>query len=193
MDTTSASLLERLRASNDSAAWQRLDELYRPLIRRWLLSDPALRDEAEDIVQEVMQVLVLQIPGFQRQRTGSFRKWLRVVTVHRLQAHQRSRRTRPQALGAPSEECPLLQLADPHSEITRLWDAEHDRHVLRRLMELIEPQFEPATIAAFRRVAFDGIPPARAAAELGVSLNAVLIAKSRVLNRLRQEAQGLID
>jgi RNA polymerase sigma-70 factor (ECF subfamily) len=42
-------------------------------------------------------------------------------------------------------------------------------------------------------VAVDGIPPARAAEELGVSLNAVLVAKSRVLSRLRREAEGLID
>ena len=31
------------------------------------------------------------------------------------------------------------------------------------------------------------------AAELGLSVNAVLIAKSRVLKRLRQKAEGLID
>lgn len=60
-------------------------------------------------------------------------------------------------------------------------------------MELIAPLFEPATLTAFRRVAVEGIAPARAAEELGLSLNAVLIAKSRVLNRLRQEAAGLID
>jgi RNA polymerase sigma-70 factor (ECF subfamily) len=60
-------------------------------------------------------------------------------------------------------------------------------------MELIAPLFEPATLAAFRRIAVDGIAPAQAAAELGLSLNAVLVAKSRVLSQLRQEAKGLID
>lgn len=60
-------------------------------------------------------------------------------------------------------------------------------------MELIAPLFEPTTVAAFRRVAVDGIAPAQAAEELGLSLNAVLIAKSRVLRTLRQEAKGLID
>jgi len=44
---TSASLLERLRISPDEAAWRRLDELYRPLIGRWLLRWPGLGDETE--------------------------------------------------------------------------------------------------------------------------------------------------
>jgi hypothetical protein len=35
--------------------------------------------------------------------------------------------------------------------------------------------------------------PAQVAQELGLSLNAVLIAKSRVLRTLSQEARGLID
>ena len=190
---TSATLLERLRTAPDEAAWRRLDDLYRPLIRRWLLRDPTLGEEAEDIVQEVMAVLVRELPDFQRRRTGSFRRWLRGITAHRLAAYYRGRQHRPRALGSPLDESPLLQLSDPGSELSRLWDEEHDRHVLRRLLELIEPSFEPATLAAFRRVAFDGVSPARAAEELGVSLNAVLLAKSRVLRRLRQEAEGLID
>ncbi len=190
---TSASLLERLRTAPDEAAWRRLDDLYRPLIRRWLLRDPFLGEEAEDIVQEVMAVLVRELPGFQRQRTGSFRLWLRTITAHRLGALYRSRQHHPQALGSPLEKSPLLQLVDPHSELGRLWDEEHDRHVLHRLMELIAPLFERTTLAAFRRTAFEGIAPAQVAEELGLSLNAVLVAKSRVLTKLRQEARELID
>jgi RNA polymerase sigma-70 factor (ECF subfamily) len=190
---TSASLLERLRLSPDEEAWQRLDDIYRPLIRRWLRRDPTLGEEAEDIVQDVMGVLVRELPAFQRRQTGSFRRWLRTITAHRLAAFYRSRKNRPLALGAPAEESPLEQLADPNSELSRLWDGEHDRHVLRRLMDLIAPLFEETTLAAFCRVAFDGLPPAQVAEELGLSLNAVLVAKSRVLTRLRQEAEGLID
>jgi len=190
---TSASLLERLQGPRDEAAWRRLDDLYRPLIRSWLRRDPALGEAADDIVQEVMGALVRELPGFQRQRTGSFRRWLRTITAHRLAAHHRSRNSRPVALGASQEKCRLAQLTDPDSELSQLWDAEHDRHVLRRLMDLIAPQFEPVTLAAFRRVAFDEVAPARVAEELGLSLNAVLLAKSRVLSRLRQEAAGLID
>jgi RNA polymerase sigma factor (sigma-70 family) len=190
---TSASLLERLRHSPDEASRQRLDDLYRPLIRRWLLRDTSLGEEVEDVVQEIMGVLIRELPHFQRRRRGSFRRWLRTIAAHRLGAFYRSRKNRPVALGGSLENSPLMQLADSNSELSRQWDREHDRYVLTRLLELIAPLFRPATMAAFRRVAIDSISPEKAAEELGLSLNAVLVAKSRVLNRLRQEAEGLIE
>jgi RNA polymerase sigma-70 factor, ECF subfamily len=70
---------------------------------------------------------------------------------------------------------------------------EHDRYVLDCLLDLVEEEFEPATVRAFRRLALDGASGAEAAAELGLSVAAVYVAKSRVLQRIRQEAEGLID
>jgi RNA polymerase sigma-70 factor (ECF subfamily) len=86
-----------------------------------------------------------------------------------------------------------MQLADCRSEPGRQRDREHDRSVLARLMDLIAPLFEPSALAAFRRVAIEEVAPDQVTKEMGVSLNAVLAAKSRVLSRLRQEAGGLID
>jgi hypothetical protein len=64
---------------------------------------------------------------------------------------------------------------------------------LKRLLELIEPDFQPATWQAFRRQVIDGISAETVAAELGLTVNAVLIAKSRVLSHLRRNAAGLVD
>jgi RNA polymerase sigma-70 factor (ECF subfamily) len=58
---------------------------------------------------------------------------------------------------------------------------------------IITSEFRPATWQAFRRLVLDEAKPETVASELGLSINAVLIAKSRVLRRLRQEVQGLID
>lgn len=64
--------------------WQGLDQLYRRFIHRWLRRDPTLDYEVEDIVQEVMTILARDLPRFKRQRFGSFRCWLRAVTLNRL-------------------------------------------------------------------------------------------------------------
>jgi len=61
------------------------------------------------------------------------------------------------------------------------------------MMDLIEPEFKPATWAAFRGHVLEGRSADAVAAELGVSPNVVFIAKSRVLSRLREEARGLVD
>ncbi len=191
---TSVSLLERLRTQPDDASWKRLDDLYRPLIRYWLHSlDPTLRQDADDLVQEVMTVLVRDLPKFHRERMGSFRRWLRTVTTNKLKEFWRSQRNRPQPLGEASAESVFAQLEAPASNMSQQWDHDHDQHVMKRLLELIEPEFRPTTWQAFRRVFWDEEKPAQVAADLGMTENAVLLAKSRVLKRLRQEAQGLLD
>jgi RNA polymerase sigma-70 factor (ECF subfamily) len=87
----------------------------------------------------------------------------------------------------------LSQLEDPHSELSQLWDREHDRHLVQRLLAMIEPRFQPSTCEAFRRVVLEGQDAAQVGQDLEMTLNAVIIAKSRVLKELRSEAGGLLD
>ena len=58
--------------------------------------------------------------------------------------------------------------------------------------EMIQPEFAPSTWNSFRLLVFEERPASEVAETLGLSVNAVLIAKSRVLRRLRQEGQGLV-
>jgi len=191
---TSASLLERLRLRADAGDWQRLIGLYQPLIRGWLRRHDLQHSDSDDLVQEVLSVLVKEIKRFEHNgRPGAFRSWLRTITVHCLRRFWRARLYRADAAGGSDWEDHLRQLEDPTSGLSKLWDEEHDRHVLRKLLAMIEPDFHPATWQAFRRLVLDGVPAAVVATDLGLSVNAVLIAKSRVLQRLRQEAQGLLD
>jgi RNA polymerase sigma-70 factor (ECF subfamily) len=87
----------------------------------------------------------------------------------------------------------VQQLEDPESELSRLWDEQHDQYVLRCLLDLMELEFEPTTVQAFQRVALDGAAAEEVGRELGLSVGAVYVAKSRVLKRIREEAEGLID
>jgi RNA polymerase sigma-70 factor (ECF subfamily) len=82
---------------------------------------------------------------------------------------------------------------DPNGDLAREWDYDHDRHVFQKLLATIRGDFSAATLDAFQRFAIDGIPAAKVGAELGMSVNAVLHAKARVLKRLREEAGELLD
>jgi RNA polymerase sigma factor (sigma-70 family) len=191
---TSLSLLERLRTQPDDGAWERLVTVYRPWIIGWLTQHGLADSDADDLAQEILMVVLRELPHFQHNhRPGAFRSWLRKIVVHRLQDFARSQRYRPQPVGDSVFRESLSQLEDPASGLSRLWDQEHDQHVVRRLMALIEPDFQPVTWRAFRAVMLDGDPPAAVATRLGISVNAVLLAKSRILARLRQEGQGLLD
>jgi RNA polymerase sigma-70 factor (ECF subfamily) len=74
-----------------------------------------------------------------------------------------------------------------------LWDREHDEHVAAALIKRVQGNFTPVTWEAFRRHVTKGEPAGEVAKALGLSLNSVLLAKSRVLKRLRQELAGLVD
>ncbi len=194
MNTTSLSLLDRLkRAGPDDPDWRKLRDLYLPLIRHWLSQFPSLGDEADDLAQEVFVALVRELPAFDRRRAGSFRAWLRQVTVNRTRAFCKARRKQPRAGPGGEVETLLTQLEDPHSDLSRRWDLEHDRHVFGKLLAAVRPDFAPATWSAFTRFALDGVPAAAVARESGLSESAVIQAKHRVLKRLREEAGGLMD
>ncbi|MFM9010529.1 MAG: RNA polymerase sigma factor [Planctomycetota bacterium] len=194
MADTSASLLDLLKDDPDSGHWRRFIELYCPLIRHWLRRHTLAASDTDDLVQEVLAVVVRRLPEFHRQpRTGAFRAWLRTITGNCLRDFWRAQRVRPRVTGAGDFQAVLEQLADSASALSRQWDEEHDRFVTRTLLDTIRPEFHDRTWRAFHGVAIDGRPPDDVAKELGVTVNAVFIAKSRVLSRLRSEAAGLID
>jgi RNA polymerase sigma-70 factor (ECF subfamily) len=194
MSDTSASLLQRLREQPDDDAWRRLVHLYTPLLKGWLGRYGVQPADADDLIQEVLAVVVRELPQFEyNRRAGAFRRWLRTILVHRLRGFWRARQARPTATGDSDPARTLEQLEDPESGLSKLWDQEHDRHVMARLLEQVEPEVTPSTWQAFRRVVLEGRAEEAVAAELGLSVNAVFIAKSRVLARLRREARDLID
>jgi RNA polymerase sigma factor (sigma-70 family) len=182
---TSLSLLEQLREPG-AEGWDRAVSLYTPLLQTWLHSAGLQAADRDDLTQRVLEIILSQLPDFEHSgRTGAFRAWLRGISVNLLREFWR-RRPRSDSASV------LDQLADRRSSMSQLWDKQHDQHVLHSLLDLVEPEFPEHTWRAFRRLALDAVPARQVAAELETTVNAVLISKSRVLARLRQEAAGLV-
>jgi RNA polymerase sigma-70 factor (ECF subfamily) len=192
MDETPRSLLERLRLQPDDASWKRLVDLYTPLLDGWFRRLHAPASDVDDLVQEVLAVVVREMPSFEHNRhTGAFHRWLRTIALNRLKGYWRDRKTDPRVAASEAAACLLEQVADPASDPDQHWEQEHDEHIVRRALELLEPEFTASTWLAFRRQVMDGASPADVAAELGLSVNAVVLAKFRVMQRLRRELDGL--
>ncbi len=184
---TSLSLLEQLREPENADAWDRVVAVYTSLLRIWFHAAGLQTADSDDLTQRVLEVLFRQMPEFEHSgRPGAFRAWLRSVAVNLLREFWRRQPT--------SESASVLDdLVDPRSALSEVWNRQHDRHVLHSLLESVQPEFAELTWLAFRRLALDGASAREVAAELDTSVNAVLIAKSRVLARLRQEARGLVS
>ena len=189
---TSLSLLGRLAAAPTDDDWRRLHDLYQPLLRAWVARAGVPVSDFDDLVQEVLLVVFREIADFEWRGKGAFRAWLRRILAHRLRDY---RRKKPKliAIGGSDFQRWLGELESHDSDLSRLWDREHDQHVVASLMKRVQHDFEPETWQAFQRYALGGEPAAQVAEAMGLSLNSVLLAKSRVLKRLRQELAGLVE
>ncbi len=192
MESTRLSLLAEASAGGNDA-WSRLVEIYQPLVYGWLRRHDVAHHDAEELTQDVLGVVVKELPTFCHSgRRGAFRAWLRQITANRAKGFWRARKIRSTTNGGTLLEL-AEQLSDDTSDLSRRWDREHDQHVLRELLRKVERKFEPSTVAAFRRQAFGGATAEEVAQELDVTVVAAYCAKSRVLQRLRREAEGLVD
>jgi RNA polymerase sigma-70 factor (ECF subfamily) len=193
MDETRQSLLLRAQIGEEGA-WRDLTELYRPLIIGWLNRQGVSAVDLDDLSQDVLLSVVKHLPTFEHSgHRGAFRSWLRTIVCTRTADYWRATAASTPATGGSGATAALQQIADPDSDLNRQWDEEHDRYVIGCLLRLVEQEFEPTTLRAFQRLALDGASGADVAGELGLSVAAVYMAKWRVLQRIRQEAEGLID
>lgn len=190
---TSLSLLEQLGQPSDEASWNRLVDLYHPLLRSWLARYDVQAADADDLIQDVLIVVMRELPGFRHNRqAGAFRSWLRRILVNRLRNFWRGK-GRDVAGGDSEIARKLNEFEDPNSRLSRIWDRQHDQYLMQRLLAIIEPKFSESTLTAFRRLAIDGKRGDEVAAELNLSLSAVFNAKSRVTRELRRLGKRMID
>jgi len=191
---TSLSLLDRLTDQPSETDWQRLATVYSPMLYQWLRKYQIQEADADDLVQDVLTTLQRKVGDFQHNaRSGAFRNWLRRILTNRLRDHWRAKKRRPQDATYFDGEQQMAELADDESSLTKIWDAQHDRHVMRQLMEMIRPRFEPNTWKAFQLQMLEGLSATEVAEKLAVSKDVAYAAKSRVLQALRQEARGLVE
>ena len=189
-DATSLSLLHRVRAQ-EGGAWNRFVQLYEPVIRRWCERAGLQSPDSADVSQELFATILTKLGTFRHDHPGAtFRGWLWTVTQNRIRLHIRRKADQPVPLGGHSA---FRDMAEPGECSDLSAPPETTAEVVRRALELIRPEFEPATWQAFWRVQVEDQSVAAVAEALGLTTNAVYKARARVLRRLRDEFGELID
>ncbi len=190
---TASSLLDRARA-HDPEAWRRLVELYGPLVYHWCRRRRLPREDIADVFQEVFRSVAAHLGEFRRDRPGAtFRGWLFAFTRDKVRDHIRRGRDQAAAAGGSDALRELAQVADPCPEDDDPAEAGQQSALLHRALAMLRCEFEAPTWEAFWRATVNGHRPADTAHDLGVSVNAVYKARSRVLQRLREELGDLAE
>ena len=189
-DPTSMSLLRRA-VVREPDAWERIVNIYSPLVRHWCRQAGIPDHDIQDVSQNVFVAVSANLATFRADRPGTtFRAWMRGIARHKLQ-HYFQDRGEP-AAGGTDAHMRLQEVPTPPDEL-ELSEAPADvAGVYHRAVSLVRDQFEERTWRAFWRVAVENRTPAEVGAEMGITANAVRQAKSRVLRRLKEEMGDLI-
>lgn len=186
MNTTSISLLNRVRESTDQEAWDRFVDLYTPMIYRWALGIGLPKSEASDLVQDIFLTLSQKLPSFQYDESKNFRSWLKTVTSNRAKDFLRRRAC--QAVEGGSLATKVLS----PDNVEFLADQEYNQHLTARIAEFMKSEFEEKTWQACWRTLVQGESVEEVSQSLEMTPNAVYVARSKVLRRLRVELDGLL-
>lgn len=167
--------------------WQTFFELYTPYLRRWAQRQGFQAEDADDITQNVLLAVMQHLPRFDRTRT-KFHKWLSEITRNKCIDFLRRRKNLPKG-----DNDGVLTAPDAHRPLEDLVEAEHAQWLLSRAEELIRPNCEDATWAVYWGTCREQRSSEEVAAALGLSVDKVYSAKNRVLRRLRDILEGLLD
>jgi RNA polymerase sigma-70 factor (ECF subfamily) len=181
---TSTTLLDGIRDPENARAWARFHERYEPIVRATVRRSGLEASLVDDVVQETMLSFAraYRRGDYSRDR-GKLRTWLRAIASNRVIDALRQVQRQPRQIIDDTQDTPMMnQVA---AEMTDVFDEEWQRAVLDAALAEIRQQFDEKTVLAFERYALQEEDAERVASELGLTVNAVYIAKSRVLTRLK--------
>ena len=179
------SLILRLQDS-DPDAWHQLVDLYAPLIFFWCQDCGLDSSDSADVMQEVFLAASKSIVRFQPQPDGTLRGWLWTITQNKIRDFARRRQKQIQATGGTQAHLRIAELP-MHEEAAEPTSQLQTSRLLDRALDQIENDFASNTWQAFWLTAIEGHDTSSVAEQLGMSVNGVRQAKSRVLRRLREQ------
>ncbi|MDX2197806.1 MAG: sigma-70 family RNA polymerase sigma factor [Phycisphaerae bacterium] len=179
--STHVTLLARLADGNDRVAWQDFHTRYAELIRGFARRRGLQEADAEDVVQDVLLSLSKAMAGFEYDPArGKFRSYLKTVTQHAIFR----RFSQNPAAAALSQVGSVADAGSGGSDAETAWEAEWREYHMREAWKTVSSEFNDTDLRAFQRYAVAGESVGDVASSLGLSVDAVYQAKSRILRRL---------
>jgi RNA polymerase sigma-70 factor (ECF subfamily) len=189
---TRPSLIARLKNAQDHEAWSEFLAIYEPLILGLMRRHGFQECDAQDACQQVMAAVARDVEKWRPDGAeASFRRWLFRIARHRalkLLVQQRKRRG---GFGGTSAQLALENQPESSESLSAEFAREHRRQVLVWAAEQIRGEYRESTWQAFWRTCIEGRPISEAAAELGMSVGSVYVARSRIIARLGEKVQGI--
>jgi RNA polymerase sigma-70 factor (ECF subfamily) len=184
-EPTRPSLLLRVRDPKDAQAWRDFMQRYAPVVLRHCKRKGLQEADAADVTQEVLRAVTSAVKRFDYDpQRGAFRDWLYAVTRSKLNRFFHKRVKQESGSGRTTVAEALMQAPDGEEE--KHWSEDCRVGVMDWALRAAREKFTDRTWRAFYMTAVEGKSPEEAAAETGLSVGAVYVAKSRVVAQLRK-------
>ncbi|MFN3190131.1 MAG: RNA polymerase sigma factor [Aureliella sp.] len=168
----------------EPAQWNRLAEVFGPIVYRWCRASGVPERDSADTVQEVFAAVARGIHSFEKiKEQGSFRSWLATITRNKTRDYFRKQAAVQSAEGGTAALERIRNLSE-NIDSTICPDSISSP-VVKQALELVRSEFESTTLRAFWVMTIEGKTAEEAAEETGISRASCYQAKSRVLRRLR--------
>jgi RNA polymerase sigma-70 factor, ECF subfamily len=186
---TRASIFLKLNGADPSPrelAWAQFYQRYAPIISSYAFRHGANRQQADEIVQDVIAGFFEASPRFVYDPArGRFRGYLKACVARALQRKNLSR-ARAQTVQVDEIDVPDQRGASNDD----LWEKLWQQQILRRAMEIVRDQYtrkgKLQTFLAFEHNVVRDLGASDVAALLDMNVASVHAAKSRVMEKLRE-------
>jgi RNA polymerase sigma-70 factor (ECF subfamily) len=179
---TTTKLLDALRDHRNEPAWAQIDTRYRPVIRGLARQFGLSDSDSEEVAQQSLAEFVRAYREGRYDRTkGRLSSWILGIAHHTTLKMIRTGKRE----GHPGATA-IAEVAD-EQQLRTIWTDERDREILQRAIAVVrdESAVDDRTLRAFELVGLRGVPAQEAAAQCGMSIDQVYVARSRVTKRLR--------
>ena len=193
--STSVSMLRRAQRGDDDS-WRQLSQVYGPIVYGWARRCGCQSADAADVMQDTFASVAGALARFDHDRQGAtFRGWLWTIVRNKIRDQQRGGDAAI-AVGGTDAQMAIQNIADS-PQATEIMDDPPTDHLMDaatargRMIEWLREGFDPRSWRMFWETTVQGREVVAVAEEMHVSRWAVYKARARVLQRLKQEMDGL--
>lgn len=184
---TTSTVLQRLSDFDDRAAWRRFSERFHPPLQAFARKNGLDESECEDVAQEsLMAFAEAYRRGEYDRQQGRLSSWLFGIAWRRIDHAQRKNDRRGDHVRLQATETALWMQLEAPPDVSPEWQAVWERSMLEHALRQVRKEFEPETFRVFEMIVLEHKAVEEGERALGLSRNAIYIAKHRVSKRMRE-------
>lgn len=183
---TTTQILDELRKSGDAPAWELFCNHFQPVLISFGRKTGLSVADAEDAAQESLLAFLRAFRQGKYERSrGKLSSWLFGISK-RVILKRCSRVPLEKLVVDKHTGTSFWDLVQDDWNLNQIWESQWQQAVLKRCLEQVKREFDAKTFQAFEQYALGQTDIKDVTEQLGLSRNAVYIAKSRILSRLRE-------